>query len=249
MEEVEAHLRALSENGWRSLTLGELIQSIRKGKNIKEKTFVLTFDDGYESVYTYALPRLKRYNFTATVFLITDYCGKTNQWPGQPSTVAVENLLNWNQIKEMSEAGIEFGAHTRSHAMLTALSPDKVVEELASSREAIEKYTGKTPRVFAYPYGEFNTSVLHFVRRYFDGAVGTSLGFVETTSGLYDLPRIDAYYINSRWIPQLQRNRFKEYLRLRQAMRSIRRLVYPDYHAENSEDASADAVAESGEAR
>ncbi len=55
------------------------------------------------------------------------------------------------------------------------------------------------------------------------------------------LPRIDAYYLNPRWIPQLQRNRFKEYLRLRQAMRSIRRLVYPDYQAPPAVAVESDA--------
>jgi peptidoglycan/xylan/chitin deacetylase (PgdA/CDA1 family) len=225
----QAHIRGLAENGWKTMTLGDLISNIRKGKNIKEKTCVLTFDDGYESVYTEAWPRLKRYGFTGTVFLITNYCGKTNQWAGQPETVPVENLLNWNQVIELSKHGIEFGSHTTAHASLTVLTPDKVVEELANSRDAVERHTGKPSRVFAFPYGDYNSSIIKFVRRYFDGAVGTSLGLVDDTSSLYLLPRIDAYYLNPRWIPQLQRNRFKEYLRLRQAMRSIRRLVYPDY--------------------
>jgi len=232
VEVFEEHIKTLWEHGWRTITLGELIAKIRSGKNLKEKTCVLTFDDGYESVYNLAWPQLQKYKFTATVFLITSYCGKTNQWPGQPDTVPEEKLLNWNQVKELSKGGIEFGAHTRSHASLTSLTPDRLIEELASSKESIERNTGKPCRVFAYPYGDYSSAVVNFVRRFFDGAVGTNLGSVDDTSSLYMLPRIDAYYLNPRWIPQLQRNRFKEYLRLRQAMRSIRRLVYPDYQAQ-----------------
>lgn len=229
VEVFQAHLRGLADNGWKTLTLGELINSIRKGKNIKEKTCVLTFDDGYASVYTEVWPRLKRFGFSGTAFIVTNHCGKTNQWVGQPDTVPVETLLNWEQVAELSKNGFEFGSHTATHTSLTLLTPDKIVEELANSRDAIERHTGKPSRVFAFPYGDYNNSIINFVRRYFDGAVGTSLGLVDDTSSLYMLPRIDAYYLNPRWIPQLQRNRFKEYLRLRQAMRSIRRLVYPDY--------------------
>jgi peptidoglycan/xylan/chitin deacetylase (PgdA/CDA1 family) len=242
----ERHVRGLADNGWKTLTLGELIARIRAGKNLKEKTCVLTFDDGYESVYSQALPRLKRFGFTGTVFLITGHCGKDNQWPGQPDTVPHENLLSWEQVKQLSHAGFEFGAHTRSHASLISLPPDRVVEELAGSRDEIERNTGVASRVFAYPYGDVNGYVVNFVRRMFDGAVGTSLGFVDDTSSLFLLPRIDAYYLNPRWIPQLQRNRFKEYLRLRQAMRSIRRLVYPDYQP--NDDITEQELAEGGTA-
>jgi peptidoglycan/xylan/chitin deacetylase (PgdA/CDA1 family) len=246
VETFEAHIRGLADNGWKTLTLGDLISNIRKGKNIKEKTCVLTFDDGYETVYTEVWPRLKRFGFTGTVFLVTNYCGKTNQWVGQPDTVPVENLLSWNQVEELSKNGFEFGSHSAAHSSLTLLTPDKVVEELANSRDAIERHTGKRSRVFSFPYGDHNSSIIKFVRRYFDGAVGTTLGLVDDTSSLYLLPRIDAYYLNPRWIPQLQRNRFKEYLRLRQALRSIRRLVYPDYQtpvANSEESAGSDAAA------
>lgn len=229
VEVFEEHLKALHENGWRTITLGELIGKIRAGKNLKEKTCILTFDDGYESVYTLAFPKLAKYKFTASVFLITGHCGKNNQWPGQPDTVPPEKLLTWEQVAELSKAGIEFGAHTKSHASLTSLTPDKLIEELANSRDAIERYTEKPCRVFAYPYGDYSSAVVNFVRRFFDGAVGTNLGLADDTSSLYMLPRIDAYYLHPRWIPHLQRNRFKEYLRLRQAMRSIRRLVHRDY--------------------
>jgi peptidoglycan/xylan/chitin deacetylase (PgdA/CDA1 family) len=244
VETFNDHMKALSDNGWRTITLGEMIARIRSGKNFKEKTCVLTFDDGYESVYSLAWPVLQRYKFTATVFLITGHCGKTNQWPGQPDTVAVENLLSWEQVRELSANSIEFGAHTSSHASLTNLTPDKLVEELANSKEAIERHTGTPCKVFAYPYGDFNSAVVNFVRRFFVGAVGTNLGFADDTSSLYMLPRIDAYYLNARWIPQLQRKRFKEYLRLRQAMRSIRRLVYPDYHAPSAAGEAESIAAE-----
>jgi peptidoglycan/xylan/chitin deacetylase (PgdA/CDA1 family) len=245
VEVFDEHLRTLSECGWRTITLGELIAKIKTGTNLKEKTCVLTFDDGYESVYSLALPRLQRYKFTATVFLITEYCGKTNQWPGQPDTVPNERVLTWDQIAELSKHGIEFGAHTKNHTSLTMLTPDKLVEELAGSRDSIERHTGKPCRVFAYPYGDYSSSVLNFVRRYFDAAVGTNLGLVDDTSSLYMLPRIDAYYLNARWIPHLKRNRFKEYLRLRQAMRSIRRLVYPDYQPASSTEPALVATLES----
>jgi peptidoglycan/xylan/chitin deacetylase (PgdA/CDA1 family) len=240
-------MRALADNGWKTVTVSELVTRIRAGKNLKEKTCVLTFDDGYESVYTQALPRLLRFGFNATVFLVTDHCGGDNRWPGQLSSVPRENMLNWGQIKRLSDAGFEIGAHTRTHLSLLNAPPDKIVTELACSRDEIERIIDTQCRAFAYPYGDVNSSLVNFVRRFFDCAVATNLGFVEDTSDIYSLPRIDAYYLNPRWIPQLQRNRFKEYLRLRQAMRSIRRLVYSDYQFDDEREGKGECLIETPE--
>lgn len=248
-EIFEQQLKTLSNQGWRTLSIADLVSSIKLGKPIAEKSLIITFDDGYESVYSHALPRLKEFGFSATVFLITGHCGLTNQWPGQPPTVPLEQLLNWDQVAKLAEYGLEIGAHTRSHAALTTLPPDQVVEELAISQETIERKTGTRSRVFAYPYGQYNSSVIHFVRRHFDGAVGTSLGLVEDNCDLYLLPRIDAYYLRNRWVGLMNKNRFREYLRIRQALRLVRRMVYPDWRPENADIEQAATVVTSSNER
>jgi peptidoglycan/xylan/chitin deacetylase (PgdA/CDA1 family) len=64
--------------------------------------------------------------------------------------------LTWDMVKEMSDAGITIGSHTKSHALLTAEDNDQVLEETRGSKEVLERRLGVAPRHFAYPDGRFN---------------------------------------------------------------------------------------------
>ena len=94
---------------------------MRDGQPFRERTCVVTFDDGYETVYREAFPVLEELGFTATVFLITGYCGKQNSWPGHVSPVGEQLLLSWTQIEEMARHHIEFGSHTVTHPDLACV--------------------------------------------------------------------------------------------------------------------------------
>src|SRR5713226_1295725 len=59
----------LHENGYQTLTLLEFVKHLQGGIPFPERSFVITFDDGYQSVYDHAFPILQRYGFSATVFL------------------------------------------------------------------------------------------------------------------------------------------------------------------------------------
>jgi peptidoglycan/xylan/chitin deacetylase (PgdA/CDA1 family) len=71
--------------------------------------------------------------------------------------------LTWEMVKEMSEAGITIGSHTRSHALLTAEQNDRVVEELHGSKAVLQRRLGMAPRHFAYPDGRFNVKTAQAV--------------------------------------------------------------------------------------
>lgn len=110
------------------------------------KTAAITFDDGYENIYTEAFPILKKYNFKATVFLITSPAG---------------GHLTDEEIKEMTASGlVSFGSHTDTHRDLTALSDTELKEELSSSKAKIEKLTGKKTTALSYPYGAYDERVI-----------------------------------------------------------------------------------------
>jgi peptidoglycan/xylan/chitin deacetylase (PgdA/CDA1 family) len=59
----------LYENGFRTLSLPKAVDHVRRGKAFPERSMVITFDDGYRTVYDEAFPILKRYGMSATVFL------------------------------------------------------------------------------------------------------------------------------------------------------------------------------------
>jgi len=229
IETFEAHLAAFARCGYRTTSLANLLNLLRQGQPLPAKTIVITFDDGYESVYQHARSLLDCYGFTATVFLITDRCGLTNQWHGQPSSVPVEALLSWEQIQELAAEGYEFGAHTRSHLSLSTVLPEIAAAEMSISQQQIQAQIAQDVRVFAYPYGSTNPAITSLAQQYFDGVVGTDLGFVDSESDPYLLNRIDAYYLSPAWIFHLYSSTFQRYLNLRQMLRFLRRSFRSDW--------------------
>jgi peptidoglycan/xylan/chitin deacetylase (PgdA/CDA1 family) len=225
----DAHLAAFAAHGYRTVSLAALLDSLGGGPPLPKRSLVLTFDDGYQSIYTHVWPRLSARGFGATVFLISDYCGRDNRWPGQPSTMPSARLLTWEQIAELASDGCEFGAHTRTHPALTTLQPAMLEEEIIGSKDIICERTGQAVRSFCYPYGATNPAVCAVVRRCFDGAVGTELGQVEPGCDPFLLPRLDAFYLHPAMIAYLDSALFRQYLRLRQSLRSIRRRFRPDW--------------------
>jgi peptidoglycan/xylan/chitin deacetylase (PgdA/CDA1 family) len=186
---------------------------------------VITFDDGFKNVYEHALPILKSYGFPATVFPVTDYCEKTNSWPGQTLTLDREPLLRWTEIQEMSRAGISFGSHTRTHPNLKHLSIQEAEEELVGSKKIIAETIGRPVDTLAYPYGAYNVAVRNLASRHFRLACSTDLGFVKEESDLFALERIEMYYFRS---PVLFRRLFSPvtgaYVGLRKQLRRLRGL-------------------------
>ena len=187
-------MKVLRDAGVRVVSLSDVAD--RKCSN-RENEVVLTFDDGFRNVYQHALPVLQSYGFPATVFLVTDYCEKTNSWPGQTVTIEGESLLAWREIQEMSRAGISFGSHTRTHPDLRKLSMLQAEEELASSKKAIADATGLPVDTFAYPYGAYDAALRNLARQHFRLACSTHLGFVKRDSDLFALERIEMYYFQS----------------------------------------------------
>lgn len=225
----EAQLAAFAEYGYHTISLASLLALLHHHEPLPEKVFVITFDDGYGCVCTDALPRLQHYNFTASVFLISNYCGHTNQWVGQPSSVPVAPLLSWEQAEKLVSAGWEIGAHTRSHCSLPTVSLETAIEEITVSQQSIQAHLGQPIQIFAYPYGASNPAVTQIVQQHYTGAVGTNLGLVQSDANPYLLDRIDAYYLSSALIPHIDSSLFQGYLGFRQFLRSLRRTFQPDW--------------------
>lgn len=75
--------------------------------------------------------------------------------------------MNWEQLREMASNGMEIGSHTKSHPVLSQLTPDELVEEVTQSKALIEAETGKTVNSLSYPVGgaaAYNDEVAAVVR-------------------------------------------------------------------------------------
>lgn len=158
----------------------------------------LTFDDGYRNFLDLGLPVLARFHFPATVFAVSGYLGKYPDWDAQPSVRSPGlELMDGAELRRVSGAGIDVGAHSVRHAPLTRLHPDEVRRELRESRLEIENRIGRAVEAFAYPYGSSNRRVRALAAAEYRLACGLDLRFANAGSDPFDLPRIDAQHLCS----------------------------------------------------
>jgi len=177
-------MKYLFKHGYQTISVRDLINYVEQQIPANDKKICITFDDGYESFYTYGFPILQKYNFTAIVFLVAGCINKTCLW-GKDS----EPFLKTEQIKEMAKVGIDFGSHSFSHRSLTELDAEELEREVKESKIVLEKLLGKQIESFSYPYGAFNETVKKVVQQNYKVAFSTKKG-VSNIQGLA-LPRID----------------------------------------------------------
>ncbi len=167
--------------------------------DLPEKPIVLTFDDGYEDNYLNALPALVERDMIGTFFVITDFADQA-----ETDEVYV-NYANWNQLKEMAEAGMEIGSHSRNHPNLAGQDPDYLVWQALGSQEAIEANIGEHPHILSYPAGSYDQLVIDVFRSaHFWGAVTTQQGVMQSSEGddPFELKRVRIS--NTTGVPQLE---------------------------------------------
>jgi peptidoglycan/xylan/chitin deacetylase (PgdA/CDA1 family) len=154
----ESHLRWLVANGFSSVPLAVAGRTFDAGATgaLPARPVVLTFDDGYRDNYDFAWPLLKRYGFTATIFLVSDTIGGYNQFDaGLPGNLVP--MLKWEQVREMHAAGIAFGSHTCSHpASLLDLDDGRLSYELEASKVALEEGLNAEVGEFSYPHDQLD---------------------------------------------------------------------------------------------
>jgi peptidoglycan/xylan/chitin deacetylase (PgdA/CDA1 family) len=139
--------------GYGSLTTAEWLAD-----KIPAKRVLLTFDDGYDDLYTELLPVVQEHHYTPVVFLVADLVGRTNLWD-QAKGLRARKLLTLEQIREMQNCGVEFGSHSATHPLLTQLSDNQLRCEVNDSRRKLEDLLGVEVVCFAYPYGDVDDRV------------------------------------------------------------------------------------------
>jgi len=148
----EKQLRYLTRNGFRFMTASALIEHFRENGSFPEKTVSLTFDDGWKDNYINALPLLKKYDATATIFIVPSVLGKTTDQITAEGEGPREHMTV-DDVREMSAAGIEFGSHTMRHKLLHEIPDEEALSEIRLSKTTIEDIVQKECRTFAYPAG------------------------------------------------------------------------------------------------
>lgn len=225
-ESFRLQMRSLFDRGIAVVSLEKLATA--DGRELDGPATALTFDDGYEDFYREAFPVLSEYRFVATVFLVSGYCGRTNDWPGQMRMVAGRPLLTWSRVAELQRAGVRFGAHTVTHPRLSALEWKEAAREVLDSKKQIEDRTGAAVSSFAYPYGAESERLRELVAENFQVGCSTRLGQLRPDSPRASLERIDTYYLsNLFWYRHLFHRRTSGYLLCRAQLRRWKNRLLP----------------------
>lgn len=192
--DLVAHFAWLREHGYQPVSVDDIVAARDGRRPLPDKAVLLTFDDGYTSVYTRVFPLLKLFDFPAVVALqvgwIEQPAGARVDYGGNP--VARDRFLTWTALKEMADSGlVEIASHSldlhrgvqgnpqgnRQPAAVTLRYDaetetyeseddyrERVGRDLAESARIIEVRTGRRPRVMVWPYGRYNQILLEEAR-------------------------------------------------------------------------------------
>jgi len=125
------------------------LEHLLAGKLDVHRPVVITFDDGFLSVYEAGFPVCRELGLPFALFLSTGTVGKR-----APLQELSKPMLSWSQLQEMIDSGLmSLGSHTHSHRVLINCLPAEITDEIETSCEQIRQKTGVEPRYFAFPKG------------------------------------------------------------------------------------------------
>jgi peptidoglycan/xylan/chitin deacetylase (PgdA/CDA1 family) len=186
-ERFEAQMLYLKQRNLRGVSVRELLLAMRTGN--ARRLVGLTFDDGYEDFLRTAVPILKEFDFSATVFVVAGMLGKESDWKHTHNPRPRMELLRAQDLTEVMAYGMEVGSHSMTHADLAALDPETRDQEIAGSRQVLSEILGEEVEGFCYPYGTLDGAAVVAARRAgYAYACGWRKRRGETD--VHDLPRI-----------------------------------------------------------
>lgn len=178
-EKFDYHLSYFRDNGYNVLSMDELVEGVRSKKEFSKNSVVITFDDGYEDNYTYALPILKKYGYEAVFFIPSEEVGQ-------------KGYLSWPQIREMIDSGMDIGGHAKYvDSYLPEKTSPELYKEIKESKSKLESNLNYSVDHFAYPIGGFNEQIKNITEESgFISASTTNRGFDPQNDDVYELNRI-----------------------------------------------------------
>lgn len=184
--QFEKHMAFLKEQGFSVVPLSEIISQISAGNAPTDKLIAITFDDAYLDIFTHGKPILDRYNYPYTVFVNPGIIESGNQ-----------HYMTWSQLKTMAEQGAIIANHGYKHESL-ARTPESLSEDmwlaqyehdLMRAERLIKEKVGQSYRYFAYPYGEYNPTILSWLKQNQFIGFSQQSGAVGITTDLTAIPR------------------------------------------------------------
>ena len=202
----------LRNRGYHFVSVSEVLASRHGGKPLPEKAVLITFDDGYQSVYDNAWPVLKLFRIPAVIAVVGSWLEAKGTADFDGKKLPREELLSWDELREMTQSGlVEVGSHafdlhrgilgnpqgnlqpaatTRRYLPEEKRYEDeaayakRVRDDLERNGELVRKRTGKPPRVISWPYGRYNRTTREIAER-----LGMPIGLtLDDGANMHDTP-------------------------------------------------------------
>ncbi|MEY2341920.1 polysaccharide deacetylase family protein [Acidithiobacillus sp. IBUN Pt1247-S3] len=181
-------MQLLRRLGYQGLSMGAALPWLRGER--EGKVAVVTFDDGYVDNLEHALPVLRGLGFSATCFVVSGAVGSYNRWDAEQLGVR-KPLMDATGLRAWQAAGMEIGAHTRTHPHLPQLAATDLEGEIRGSRQDLEELLGLPVTQFCYPYGEAGEREMTAAQAAgYAAAVTVRRGRARPGESLWSLPRV-----------------------------------------------------------
>jgi peptidoglycan/xylan/chitin deacetylase (PgdA/CDA1 family) len=185
----EAQMRSLLADGWRIVPLAEVIPLICQPEYTPEEPkLAITFDDAYVDVLKVA-PLLTSLDLPATVFVLTDYIGKTNLW--NPKAYTIRQHLSRSEMLGLASKRVDFQFHGCHHHRLTKFPPQQLEQFFFRGQDAFGEVFGREATMIAYPYGALSNDVLEAAARHFQYGLSVSQGKWSGPESRLQLNRVE----------------------------------------------------------
>ncbi|MBD9096504.1 MAG: poly-beta-1,6-N-acetyl-D-glucosamine N-deacetylase PgaB [Haemophilus parainfluenzae] len=187
------HFNWLKENGYNVISWQQVIDAENGQGTLPDNAVLLSFDDGYETMYNVVFPLLKAYNYPAVFAPVTGWLDT----PADQKIAYADKMLDrsvfatWSQVKEMEQSGlVEVASHTHNlHNGINAnpsggqlpavIAPEykngkyetedayknRLKSDFTRSVQTLVNHVGKKPRVMVWPYGQFNDVAVQLARQ------------------------------------------------------------------------------------
>lgn len=185
LEQLEAQIKYLKDNNFTFLSLETFTQHMMTQTEFPDKSVLFTVDDAYKSAMTEAWPRLKAAGIPMAIFVATE-----------PVDAGNGGYLSWDDLRALKKDGVAIAHHSHSHLHMVHSGVETSAADIEKASQRFEAEMGFTPKVFAYPYGEYSTKIRAMIAPKFDLAFAQYSGAAPINS---DLMSVSRFAVNERY--------------------------------------------------
>lgn len=210
VDQFEKQLDYLEKNKFNVWPLSKIIRYVKSNTPLPKNTVAITIDDAYKSIYDNAYPLLKKKKYPFTVFVNTSVISKD-----------VNSFMDWSDMREMKLHGAEFANHSHTHDVFLPQKNEtkkqwqnrlkaEVIDAQKELQNRLGEDTNENPKLFSYPYGEYNLETAEYVKSLGYVCVTQISGAFSSDGDLKIIPRfpmsekfgkIDAFALKANTLP------------------------------------------------